>query len=175
MTLNDFEALPISEMAALMNRYMVKHTARNFRSAEMNFTLGQAEKAMESKGVYKFNGLYRTEEEMLNLLEQKRIERDKKELSQENIKQLLVLLEPERYEKLKSLADKYNYVASYILNEDRQLRIKSDSEDDVRPTSFRVYGKTMERWKAFVKNRRGYTATDLLNTALLEFMDRYEI
>lgn len=173
MTLNEFKALPGSEMSELMNKYMENHTARNFKSADMNFTFAQAEKAMESKGVYKLGGVYRTEDEMLTFFEEKRKERNKKELSQDNIEQLLQLLEPGTFERLKSLAEKYNYVSSFILREDRGIRIKTGEEEDVRSTSFRVYGRTMDRWKAFVKENRGYTATDLLNTALLEFMDRH--
>ena len=150
MTLNEFKALPGSEMSELMNKYMENHTARNFKSADMNFTFAQAEKAMESKGVYKLGGVYRTEDEMLTFF-----------------------VEPGTFERLKSLAEKYNYVSSFILREDRGIRIKTGEEEDVRSTSFRVYGRTMDRWKAFVKENRGYTATDLLNTALLEFMDRH--
>ena len=73
----------------------------------------------------------------------------------------------------KLLAEKYNYVSSYILREERNISIKTGDEDDIRSSSVRVYGETMDRWKEFVKKNRAYSATDLLNTAMLEFMERH--
>ena len=64
-------------------------------------------------------------------------------------------------------------MSSYILREERGIRIKTGREDDIRSSSVRVYGETMDRWKEFVKQNRAYSATDLLNTALLEFMEQH--
>ena len=36
-----------------------------------------------------------------------------------------------------------------------------------------VYDETLERWKEFIKENSSYKAIDLLNTALIEFMERY--
>lgn len=173
MTLDEFKAMSPAEMCEKMNKHMESHTARNFKGADMNFSLAQAEKALEEKGIYKLAGVYRTEGEMLSFFEQKQKERNKKELSQDNIEQLLELLQPETFHKLKLLAEKYNYVSSYILREEKGIRIKTGREDDIRSSSVRVYGETMDRWKEFVKQNRAYSATDLLNTALLEFMERH--
>lgn len=173
MTLNEFKKLSGTEMCELMNKYMKNHTARNFKSGEMGFSFAQAEKTLEEMGIYKISGVYRTEEEAMSFLEGKRKERNKQELTPENIEQLLTLLEPEIYKKLITLAGKYDYVSSYILREDRGIKIKNGNEDDIRSTSFRVYGATMERWKEFVKENRAYTATDLLNTAMIEFMENH--
>lgn len=117
--------------------------------------------------------LYRTKSEMLSFFGTKRKERNKKELTQENIEQFLELLQPETFNKLKLLAEKYNYVSSYILREERRISIKTGSEDDIRSSSVRVYGETMDKWKEFVKKNHAYSVTDLLNTALLEFMERH--
>ena len=173
MTLNEFKELTGAEMCELVNRYMENHTSRNFKTGEMEFTFAQAEKALEEKGVYKISGVYRTEEEAMSFLEGKRKQRNKRELTQENIEQLLTLLEPEMYKKLITLAGKYDYVSSFILREDRGIKIKSGDNDDLRQSSFRVYGTTMDRWKEFTKQNRAYTATDLLNTALIEFMENH--
>ena len=83
------------------------------------------------------------------------------------------MLQPETFNRLKLLAEKYNYVSSYILREERNISIKTGDEDDIRSSSVRVYGETMDRWKEFVKKNRAYSATDLLNTAMLEFMERH--
>lgn len=173
MTLNDFKAMPPAEMCERMNKHMENYTARNFKNADMNFSLAQAEKALEEKGIYKLAGVYRTEDEMLSFFEKKKKERNKKELSQDNIEQLLELLKPDTFNKLKLLAEKYNYVSSYILREERGISIKTGREDDIRSSSVRVYGETMDKWKEFVKKNRAYSSTDLLNTALLEFMERH--
>ena len=173
MTLDEFKALPIAEMCEKMNKHMENHSVRNFKNADMNFSLAQAEKALEEKGIYKLAGVYRTESEMLSFFEEKKRERNKKELTQENIEQLLELLQPETFDRMKLLAEKYNYVSSYILREERNISIKTGDEDDIRSSSVRVYGETMDRWKEFVKKNRAYSATDLLNTAMLEFMERH--
>lgn len=173
MKLNEFKSLSGAEMCELMNKHMENHTARNFKDGDMEFSLTQAEKALEEKGVYKISGVWRTEEQMMAFLEEKKKERNKKELTQENIEQLLSLLEPEKFKRLLRLLDKYDYISSFILREDRGIKIKTGDNEDSRPTSFNVYGKTMERWKEFVKENRAYTSKDLLNTALIEFMERH--
>ena len=173
MTLKEFEGLSAEKMCELMNSHMENHTARNFKSGEMGFTFQQAEKALSQKGVYKISGVYRTEDEALSYLEEKKRERNKKVLSQEDIEHLLKLLEPETYNNLIRLASKYDYVSSYILKENRGINIKSGDSSDIHSTSFRVYRDTNERWKTFVKENRAYSALDLLNTALIEFMDRH--
>ena len=89
MTLDEFKAMSPAEMCEKMNKHMESHTARNFKGADMNFSLAQAEKALEEKGIYKLAGVYRTEDEMLSFFEQKQKERNKKELSQDNIEPCL--------------------------------------------------------------------------------------
>jgi len=173
MKLNEFKELSGTEMCELMNQYMENHTARNFKSNDMEFSFVQAEKALQEKSVLKVSGVYRTEDEMLSLLQEKKKERNKRELSQENIEQLLVLLEPDKYKKLMLLAEKYDYVSSYILREDTGIKIKNTEGTGVKTTSFRIYEETLERWKAFTKQNASYKAIDLLNTALIEFVERY--
>lgn len=174
MTLEEFSNLSVAEMCDCMNKYMENHTIRNFKSTEMAFSYSQAEKVLIEKGGYKMNGVFWTEEQMLVLLEGKQKERNKKELSPENIEQLLELLEPERFMRLKQLSDKYDYVASFIFREDRGVKIKV-GEGQVRSTSMRVYDDTMERWKEFTTSNKAYSALDLMNTALIEFMERHRI
>lgn len=172
MTLQEFKKLSGGEMCEMMNKHMESHTARNFKGSGMDFSFQQAEKALAESGVYKINGVYRTEEEMLTYLEGKKRERSKKELSQDNIEQLLILLEPDKYEKIMLLADKYDYVSNFILREDTGIKIKTGT-GEIHSTSFRIYKETLERWKEFTKANKAYSALDLLNTALVEFMDRH--
>ena len=172
MKLNEFKELSGIQMCEQMNRHMENHTARNFKDGNMEFTFAQAEKALQEQGVLKVSGVYRTEDEMLSLLQKKKKERDKKELSQENIEQLLDLLEPDKYKKLLLLTEKYDYVSSYILRADTGVKIR-DTNGTIKTTSIRVYDETLERWKEFIKENSSYKAIDLLNTALIEFMERY--
>lgn len=172
MTLEEFKGLTGAEMCEKMNKHMENHTARNFKGGDMAFSFQQAEKALTENGVYKVNGVYRTEEEMLSYLEGKKKERDKKELSQENIEQLIELLKPGNFERLMRLVEKYDFVSNFILREDRGIKIKTGTEE-IRSTSFRVYGDTLERWKEFTKENRAYSSLDLLNTAMVEFMDKH--
>lgn len=173
MTLEEFKGLTGAEMCERMNKHMENHTIRGFKSGDMAFTFQQAEKALEKNGVYKINGVYRTEEEMLSYLEGKKKERDKKELSQGNIEQLIELLKPGNYERLMRLVEKYDYVSNFILREDRGIKIKTGA-GEIHSTSFRIYGDTLKRWKEFTKENRAYSALDLLNTAMVEFMDKHE-
>lgn len=173
MKLDEFMKLSETKMCEVMNQHMENHNARNFKNSTMEFSLAQAEKALQARGVMKVSGVYRTEDEMLVMLQEKVKERDKKELSQENIEQILALLDPEKYKTLMLLAEKYNYVSSYILREDMGIKIKEAERDNVKTTSFRMYEETLERWKEFTKQNASYKAIDLLNTALIEFMERY--
>lgn len=173
MKLNEFRQLSETEMCDLINQYMQNHNVRNFKNSNMEFSLAQAEKAMQEKGILKVSGVYRTEDEALSMLQEKKKERDKKSLSQENVEQLLKLLEPDKYEKLLLLVDKYNYVSNYILKEDTGIKIKDMKGMEIKTTSFRMYEGTIERWKTFTKKNAGYKAVDLLNTALIDFMERY--
>ena len=172
MTLKEFKELSGAEMCEKMNRHMESHTATKFKSDDMAFSFQLAEKALAEKGIYKIGGVYRTEEEALSFFEDKKKERNKKELSQDNIEQLIKLLEPETFERLMRLAGKYDYVSSFILREDRGIKIKT-GEGAIHSTSFRVYADTLQRWKEFTKENRAYSALDLLNTAMVEFMDRH--
>lgn len=172
MTLEEFKELSVAEMCESMNKYMENHTVRNFKSGEMDFTYTQAEKALTENGGYKMNGVFWTEEQMFAFINEKKKERNKKELSAENVEQLLELLEPKNFERLLQLCDKYDYVSNFILRENRGIKIKV-GYGQVRSTSVRVYDDTMELWKKFVAENKAYSALDLMNTALIEFMERY--
>lgn len=173
MKLDEFTKLSGTEMCEVMNQYMENHNARNFKSGDMEFSFAQAEKALKEQSVMKVSGVYRTEDEMLSMLQEKKKERDKKELSQENIEQILALLDPEKYKTLMLLSEKYSYVSNYILREDKGIKIKEVERESVKTTSFRMCEGTLERWKEFTKQNASYKAIDLLNTALIEFMERY--
>ncbi len=173
MKLDEFKTLSGAEMCEVMNQYMENHTARNFKSGDMEFSFAQAEKALQEQGAMKVSGVYRTEDEMLSMLQDKKKERNKKELSQENIEQILALLDPEKYKTLMLLTEKYSYVSNYILKADKGIKIREVERDSVKTTSFRVYEETLERWKEFTKQNASYKSMDLLNTALIEFMERY--
>lgn len=174
MTLDEFKGLSVAEMCESVNKHMENHTVRNFKNADMDFTYAQAEKVVNESGGYKVNGVFWTEDQMVAYLNEKKKERNKKELSPENIEQLLELLEPERYKRLMKLGDKYDYISSYIFREDRGIKIKVGN-GQIRSTSARVYDDTMEKWKEFVAENKAYTALDLMNTALIEFMERHTI
>lgn len=175
MKLEEFKKLSGTKMCEMMNQYMESHTAKNFKSSDMEFSFAQAEKALQERDIIKVSGVYRTEDEMLSMLQEKKKEKNKKELSQENIEQILALLDPEKYKTLMLLAEKYNYVSNYILRADTKIKIKEAGREGVKTTTMRMYVETLERWKEFTKENASYKAIDLLNTALIEFMERYGI
>lgn len=172
MKLNEFKKLSGIQMCERMNHHMENHTVRNFKDGDMEFTFAQAEKVLQEQDILKVSGVYRTEDEILSLLQEKKKERNKKELSQENIEQLLVLLEPDKYKKLMLLTEKYDYVSNYILRADTDVKVRG-AEGTIKTTSIRVYDETLECWKKFIRENSSYKAIDLLNTALIEFMERH--
>ncbi len=152
MTLDEFKAMSPAEMCEKMNKHMESHTARNFKRCGYEFFSGTSGKSVRGKGHLQAGREYTAQRAKCFLsLNKNKKERNKKELSQDNIEQLLELLQPETFHKLKLLAEKYNYMSSYILREERGIRIKTGREDDIRSSSVRVYGETMDRWKEFVK------------------------
>lgn len=173
MTIDEFENLTDIEMCQKMNEYMNTHTKRNFKSQTMNFSFFQAEKAMENRGIYKFGGAYRTGSEAIELINNKEKERKKKVLTADDIEKLSEIIQPEKYERLMKLLDSYNYVSDFILNEDRGIKIRSGQPEEIHTTTVRMYDSTKKQWKEFAKAHSGYTTTDLLNTALLEYMKRH--
>lgn len=173
MKLEEFKALTDEEMCKTMNEYMDNHSKGNFKSQTMNFTFSQAEKAMEECGIYKIDGVYRTGTDAIQLIGKKEKERKKKQLSADDIDKIMVILEPENYKKLVKLLSSYNYVSDYILNEDRGIKIKAGRPEELHTTTVRMYNSTKVQWKEFIKDHPGFTATDLLNTALLEYMSRH--
>ena len=70
------------------------------------------------------------------------------------------------------MADKYDYVASYILRADRSVKVRR-FEGKAQVKSFRVYDDTRERWSKFIEGNKEVGSVELFNTALVEFMERY--
>ena len=56
--------------------------------------------------------------------------------------------------------------------DDEYLKVVKTSNDVVRKT-FRVDAETIRKWNEFAENNREYTILDLMNTALIEFIEKY--
>ena len=62
---------------------------------------------------------------------------------------------------------------NYINNkDDKELKVIKTSNNVVRKT-FRVDAETARRWNDFAENNSEYTILDLMNTALIEFIEKY--
>ena len=62
----------------------------------------------------------------------------------------------------------------YILHEINDIHIRTGN-GSIKQTSARVYEDTWEKWKSYTAKKKEYNALNLLNTALLEFMDHHPI
>lgn len=170
--LKEFAEMGGVEKCALVNRVLEARGKKGFKGEDIGFTWSAAEKVLKESGIYEVEGQYRTAEQTVEFLNEKKAKENESVLTQENIVDLLRLLEPQRFDKLMRLAEKYDYVASYILRSDTGIKIRRN-EGAAQSVTFRVYDDTRSRWKAFVEDNKQFSGAELLNTALIEFMERY--
>ena len=172
MNLSDFKALSNEEKCRFVNKRLKDYGKKGFKGEGVEFAYVSAEKALRECGIYDIDGVFMTAEQTVNFLQEKEAEEKKPTLSAEDVEKLLALLDPSRYEMLLKLSEKYNYVSSYILREDCGIKIKA-GQGAVKNTTMRVYSDTLEKWQEFTGEQKEYSTLNLLNTALLEFMERH--
>lgn len=175
ITLEDFIKMSDNEKSDLINKHLENHTAKTFKSGDIGFTWAQADKVLSECGIYKLDGIYRTSEQAMAFLDNKNREQKKKNFTPEQIERLIELVSGDNYETLLKLANKYNYVSSFILRESRDIRIKTGN-GKIKTTTFRLYEDILENWQAYCSvNKKEYSAMNLLSTALQEFMENHPI
>lgn len=172
VSLKQFTEMGGVEKCALVNRVLAEKGKKGFKCEEVGFTWSAAEKVLKESGIYEVEGLYRTAEQTVEFLNEKKAKEQESVLSQENIVDLLKLLEPQRFDKLMRLAEKYDYVASYILRSDTGIKVRRN-EGAAKSMTFRIYDDTRMRWKEFTESHKEFSGVELLNTALIEFMERH--
>lgn len=170
MNLSDFKALSNEEKCRFVNKRLKDYGKKGFKGGGVEFSYVSAEKALKECGIYDIDGVFMTAEQTVNFLQEKKAQ--KPTLSAEDVEKLLALLDPPRYEMLLKLSEKYNYVSSYILREDCGIKIKA-GQGTVKNTTMRVYSDTLEKWQEFTSEHKEYSTLNLLNTALLEFVERH--
>lgn len=171
-SLADFKNMTNEEKCYFMNARMKNKSKKTFKDEEVTFTFVTAEKVLKENEIYEIEGVWRTAEQAVAFFEEKKKEQDKPELSAENIENLLKLLEPDRLNVLLKLSERYNYISSFILREENGIKIKV-GEGNIKNTTMRVYEDTLEKWQEFTKEHKEYGVAQLLNTALVEFMERH--
>ncbi len=172
MILTEFKKLSDEEKCLFVNARLKEKGKKGFKGEGASFSFASAEKVLKDCGIYEIDGIYMTAEQTVSHLQEKEAEEKKGALTVEDIDKLLALLEPSRYDTLLKLSEKYNYVSSYILKEDCGIKIKAGS-GAVKNTTMRVYSDTLEKWQEFTSEQKEFSTLNLLNTALLEFMDRH--
>lgn len=172
VTLKQFKNMSNEDKCVFVNGRLKEATKKDFKGENVGFSWAVADKILRDSGIYDIEGVYRTAEQAFEYLQKKKEEAALLELSRDDIAKLLKLLEPSRYDTLLKLSGKYNFVTEYILNEDRGIKIKA-GDGEVKNTTMRVYEDTLEKWQRFVGEQKEYSTLNLLNTALLEFMDRH--
>ena len=174
ITINDFVKMNDTDKCNLVNKHLQNHTQKNFKQGEIVFTYRQADKVFSDCGLYYLEGAYRTSEQALQFIENKKKEQDRKSFTPEQIEKLIALASCENFDNLLLLAERYNYVSYYILHEINDIHIRTGN-GSIKQTSARVYEDTWEKWKSYTAKNKEYNALNLLNTALLEFMDHHPI
>lgn len=169
ITLNDFIEMSDIDKCNLINKHLQNHTQKTFKQGEIGFTFKQADKVLSECGIYCIEGSYRTSGQALDFLEQKKKEQDRKSFSPEQMERLIRLASCDGFENLLNLADKYSYISTYILNQSNEIHLQPVMGTP-RQTSIRIYDDTWKKWQSFIASNKEYTAINLLNTALLDFM-----
>lgn len=172
ITIQNFISMSDIDKCDLINKHLENHTPKTFKQGDIGFTLRQAEKVLSECGIYKLEGIYRTSEQALSFIECKKKEHDRKKLTPEQIENLIRLTSCDGFDNLIKLANQYNYVASYILNEKNDIQIQS-GDGEVKQTSIRIYEDTWQKWQSYVAANKNFSALNLLNTALIEFMKHH--
>lgn len=172
ITLKEFKAMSGEDKCSLVNRVLEQRGKKEFKGEDIGFSWSSAEKALKEDGIYEIDGKYRTAAQSIEFLNAKAEKEKELVLTQENIASLLELLEPNRFEMLMKLTEKYNYVSNYILREDMGIKIRR-YDGVVKNMTMRVSDDVRVRWKKFVESNSPYSGAELLNTALIEFMERH--
>lgn len=172
ITIDNFKEMDNIDKCNLVNKHLENHTAKTFKQADIGFTFKQAEAVLSECGIYKIEGIYRTSEQALDFIEHKKKEQDRKSFTPEQIEKLIELVSCDGFGNLINLAQKYNFVSDFILHERNDIQIQS-GEGAVVQTTIRVYEDTWKKWKDFASSNKNFSTLNLLNTALLEFMDRH--
>ena len=170
--LKQFAEMSGVEKCAFVNRVLEERGKKGFKGGEVGFSWSSAEKILKESGIYEVEGKYRTAEQTVEFLNEKKAQEQKGSLTQENIEDLLKLFEDGRFERLLKLSEKYDYVANYIFRADSGVRVRH-FDGTAQQKSFRIYDTTRERWGRFVEDNKRFGSVELFNTALEEFMERY--
>lgn len=172
VTINDFIAMSDMDKCNLINKHLQNHTQKNFKQGEIGFTFRQADKVLSECGIYCLEGVYRTSEQALEFIKEKNKEQNRKNFTTEQIEKLITLASCDCFDNLIRLAEHYDYVASYILHQRNQIHIQTGN-GEIKQTTVRVYEDTWKEWQSYVSRKKEFSALNLLNTALLEFMERH--
>lgn len=166
VTIDDFNKMTDIEQVDFLNEHFKCCNTKTFKNGNVDFSWYLAEKVLK-KGIKKVNDVYMTKNQIMKLLnddiEDVEPLEDNISLSGEEIINLKKILRKDNFNILLKLID------TSMTN--IQL-IKGSGE--VKLTSIRIYNETWEKWKEFCKGNDEYSALDILNTALLDFMNRYE-
>ncbi len=172
MTIAEFREMEPEKKCQFMNARLELTGEKNFKGNGVTFTAKQAAAALTEDGAALIDGSWMTQQQALEYLARKKEQEDRKYLTPQQAERLEVLLSDSVFERLTKLSHKYDFVSEYILKESADLKaIKA--EGTMKTTSFRVSEETLERWKAFCQAHGEYSSTTLLNTALIEFLDRH--
>lgn len=172
MTIEEFCLLDAENQCTIVNSQIEKNGKKGFKDDTITFTLAQAKKAMKPE-IKEVNNQFLSKRQLIEMMEaEEKANEDPVQLSEEEITNLKTLLADGRLEILLQITEKYNYIQSYILKADTGIKI-AKSEGTFKNTSIRVYPETWELWHNFCKRNSMYSAADLLNTALLEYISRH--
>lgn len=172
MTINEFSKLLDEDQCAILNSQLQNYGKKGFKNGDIDFTLNQAKKVLQP-GIKEVNGRYLTKTQLIVQLEKEEKEkRPPVELTEDDIIKLMKLLEGDRLEILLRITEKYGYIQQYILKAETGIKI-CKAEKDVKTTTVRVYPRSWEIWQNFCSEHKEYAVTDLLNTALMEYVERY--
>lgn len=174
MSIQDFISMSDIDKCDFINKHLENHTPKTFKQGDVNFTFRQAEKVLSDCGIYKLEGIYRTSEQALEFIERKKKEQERKNFTPEQLERLMQLVSCDGFENLIKLADEYNYVSRFILNEKNDIQIQA-GDGEVKQTTIRIYKDTWIKWQSYVATQKNFSGLNLLNTALVEFMNHHRI
>lgn len=185
ITIKDFENMTNTEKCDLINKHLETHNTKNFKDNEVAFTWTQAKKVLNVPAITHIDGKYMPTDSVAEYTQKKEKQvQTQSDLSSKDIEKIKTLLENAAFDKflqlltdkdtfdnLVSLASKYDFVGKYVLSINSKIDIKR-ATGNMKSTSMRIPEKTIEAWQQFTKESE-YRTTDLFNTALIEFMQRY--
>lgn len=172
MTINEFCSLDAESQCKIVNAQLEKNGKKNFKDGNIPFTLIQAKKAFKP-GIKEVNNRFLTRQQLVKIVEaEEEAEKQPEQLSEEEIIKLKALLADGRHEILMKITEKYDYITGYILKADTGIQL-AKGKGDFKNTSVRVYSETWALWQDYCKRNNQYNATELLNSALQEFISRH--